>query len=410
VRLRAALVAALCLCLAGCGGGALPFMGGGGGSGVVHGPVKVALVDVFSGTSPYASQGILLQNSLQLEIDAVNAQGGLLGNQVQLVTADDQLDPTRTAAVVKQLLADRSVRLLVGPSLAGLYLGAMPYVNQARVPDCLTSMAADDLMTGARYTFRAQAPDQANVPALLGYVQHGTQIKKIGLIAQNDGIGQGRDAQLSDQAAKFGLQYVGAAFVPATGDQKAQVQQMLKLGADAIVLSDDPGTAAKTIQAISALKATARLKTLGFGGLSGYAFPQQAGDAANGVTFTSTIQTYLSDVPQARWPPAYRDFVTRAQTRFGLAANGVEIKAVPAAADCVVQWAKAVAAANSFDGTTVAKAWEGLDVPAAQSVLGVRERFAADDHDAVPMDSLSVYQWAKNGDRWGLKQLTGPTA
>ncbi|TMC02145.1 MAG: hypothetical protein E6J41_30900, partial [Chloroflexi bacterium] len=190
----------------------------------------------------------------------------------------------------------------------------------------------------------------------------------------------------------------------------AQVQQMLKLGADAIVLSDDPGTAAKTIQAISALKATARLKTLGFGGLSGYAFPQQAGDAANGVTFTSTIQSYLSDVPQARWPPAYRDFVTKAQTRFGLAANGVEIKAVPAAADCVVQWAKAVAAANSFDGTTVAKAWEGLDVPAAQSVLGVRERFAADDHDAVPMDSLGVYQWVKNGDRWGLKQLTGPTA
>jgi len=410
MRLRAALAAALCLCLAGCGGGALPFMGGGGGSGVVHGPVKVALVDVFSGTSPYASQGTLLQNSLQIEIDAVNAQGGLLGNQVQLVTADDQLDPTRTATVVKQLLADRSVRLLVGPSLAGLYLAAMPYVNQARVPDCLTSMAADDLMTGARYTFRAQAPDQASVPALLGYVQHGTQIKKIGLIAQNDGVGQGRDAQLSDQAAKFGLQYVGAAFVPATGDQKAQVQQMLKLGADAIVLSDDPGTAARTIQAISALKATARLKTLGFGGLSGYAFPQQAGDAANGVTFTSTIQSYLSDVPQARWPPAYRDFVTKAQTRFGLGANGVEIKAVPAAADCVVQWAKAAAAANSFDGTTVAKAWEGLDVPAAQSVLGVRERFAADDHDAVPMDSLGVYQWVKNGDRWGLKQLTGPTA
>ena len=96
MRLRAALAAALCLCLAGCGGGALPFMGGGGGSGVVHGPVKVALVDVFSGTSPYASQGTLLQNSLQIEIDAVNAQGGLLGNQVQLVTADDQLDPPAT--------------------------------------------------------------------------------------------------------------------------------------------------------------------------------------------------------------------------------------------------------------------------------------------------------------------------
>src|SRR5205807_5631931 len=111
---------------------------------------------------------------------------------------------------------------------AGLYLGAMPLIDQARVPDCLTNMAADDLMNGARYTFRAQAQDGASVPALLGYVQHGTQIKKIGLVAQNDGIGQAHDAQLSDQASRFGLQYVGAAFVPATGDHKAQVQQMLR--------------------------------------------------------------------------------------------------------------------------------------------------------------------------------------
>jgi branched-chain amino acid transport system substrate-binding protein len=411
VRAAHALTAALtCLLLAGCGGAGLPFLGGGNGGAAIHGPVKVALVDVFSGTSPYAGQGAYLQNSLQIEIDALNAQGGLLGNQVQLVTADDQLDPVRTATVVKQLLADRSVRLLVGPGFAGMYLSALPVVNQARVPSCVTSMAADDLMVGAAYTFRAQAQDHASVPTLLGYVQHGTQIKKVGLVAENDGIGQSHDAQLSDQATRFGLQYVGAAFVPPTGDQKAQVQQMLKLGADAIVLSDNPATATKTLQAVAALKATTKLKALGFSGLSGYAFPQQAGDPANGVTFTSTIQTYLSDVPDARWPPAYRDFVKKAQARFGAAANGVEMKAVPAAADCIVQWAKAVQAADDFDGTRVAKAWEGLDVPAAESVLGVRERFTRDDHDAVPADGLGVYQWVKNGDRWGLKQLIGPTA
>jgi branched-chain amino acid transport system substrate-binding protein len=106
VRAAHALTAALaCLLLAGCGGTGLPFLGGGNGAAAIHGPVKVALVDVFSGSSPYAGQGAYLQNSLQIEIDALNAQGGLLGNQVQLVTADDQLDPVRTATVVKQLLA-----------------------------------------------------------------------------------------------------------------------------------------------------------------------------------------------------------------------------------------------------------------------------------------------------------------
>ena len=405
---RLPLALAACLCLAACGG--VPFLGGSmAGPAAPAGPVKVALVDVFGGTSPYASQGVYLQNSLQIEIDALNAQGGVLGTRVQLVTADDQLSPTQTPTVVKQLLADRAVRLLVGPSFAGLYLGAKPLVGQAQVPNCLTSMAADDLMVSAPYSFRAAAPDHANVPALLGYVQHSTQIKKVGLIAEQDPTGQAYDGELSDQAPRFGHQYLGAAFVPPTGDQKAQVQQMLKQGVDAVILSNNPATAAKTLQAITLLKAGAKLKTLGFSGLGGYGFVQQAGDGTSGLTFVSTIETYLSDVPEARWPAAYHDFVKTALSRYGQAPNG-EMKAMPAAADCVAQWARAVTAANGFDGARVAKAWETLDVPAAQSVLGVHEHFAADDHDAVTTDALSVYQWVKNGTSWGLKQLVGPAA
>jgi branched-chain amino acid transport system substrate-binding protein len=401
------LACAAGLALAACGG--VPFLGGPmSGPGVARGPIKVALVDVFSGTPPFGVSGPYLQNSLQVEIDALNAQGGLLGAQVQLVTADDQLSPTVTTTVVKQLLADRSVKLLVGPGFAGLYLGAKPLVARAQVPNCLTNMAADDLMQNAPYSFRAGAPDQAYMPTLLGYVQHGTQMKRIGLITEQDGVGQEYDRELSDQAPKYGLQYLGAAFVPPTGDQRLQVQQMLKQGADAVVISNNPATAAKTLQAITLLKAGARLRALGFSGLSGYGFVQQAGDAAGGLVFVSTVQTYLSDVPEVRWPSAYRDFVKKVQARFGLAPNGLEVRGTPAAADCIVEWARAVQAANELDGTRVARAWESLDIPAAQSVLGVHERFAPDDHDAVPVDGLSVYQWAKNGANWGLKQLVGP--
>jgi branched-chain amino acid transport system substrate-binding protein len=406
-RLRLVCVAA-CLAVTACGG--LPFLGGSPtGPGGFRGPVKIGLVDVFSGSSPYAATGTYLQNSLQLQIDAINAEGGLLGVNVQLVTVDDQLSTEKTPQAVHQLLADRAVRLLVGPSFAGLYLGAKPLVEKARVPNCLTSMAADDLMERAPYTFRMQAKDRAAVPALLNYVQHGTQVKKIGLIAENDGVGDGYDQQLSDQASRFGLQYVGAAFVPPTGDQKAQVQQMLKQNADAVVLSSNSATATRTLQAIAALKATAKLRTFGFAGLSGYAFPQGAGDVANGVTFVSTIQTYMSDLPEARWPPAYHDFIKKAQAKYGAAQNGVELKVIPAAAECVEEWARSVRAANDFDGTRVARAWERLDVPASQSLLGVREKYAPDDHDAVPEDGLAVYQWLKSGDRWGLKQLVGPS-
>jgi branched-chain amino acid transport system substrate-binding protein len=404
--IRAAAAAALCLVLAACGG--VPFFGGGGASGPGRGPVEVALVDGFSGTPPTPLPGPSLQNGLQVEIDALNAQGGVLGSQVRLVTADDQLSLTATPDAVRKALANRAVRLLVGPNLAGLYVGAMPLIAQARMPNCLTTMAADDLMARAPYSFRASAPAAADVPSLLGYVQQGTQVKKIGLIAQSDGAGQEYDRELGDQAGRFGLQYLGAAFVTATGDQKAQVQQMVKQGVEAVVLSGDPAVAAKTVQAIAALKLGGRLRTFGFGGLGGTAFVQQAGDPAAGLVFVSTIETDMSDAPEARWPAAYHDFVKRAQARVGATPNGVAAAASPAAADCVADWARAVRAAGDFDGAKVVKAWQALDVPAAESLLGVRERFSPADHDAVPPDGLFVYQWTKNGTGWLLKQLAGP--
>lgn len=60
-----------------------------------RGPVKVAL-EVFSGSSGHAYLGPYLKNSLQAQIDDLNAHGGLLGSEVQLATADDQYDLTRT--------------------------------------------------------------------------------------------------------------------------------------------------------------------------------------------------------------------------------------------------------------------------------------------------------------------------
>jgi ABC-type branched-subunit amino acid transport system substrate-binding protein len=184
---------------------------------------------------------------------------------------------------------------------------------------------------------------------------------------------------------------------------------MLQRGAEAVVLSGNPATATRTLQAIRAANAGARLKAFGLSALGSYGFAQQTGDPVNGLTFASTIEQYRSDVPETRWPAAYHTFVRSVQARYGPAQNGVELNGVPAAADCVLQWARAVQAANDFDGTKVAKAWETQEVPAAQSALGVREQFTPTNHDAVPADSLFVYQWARAGDRWTLKQLAGPT-
>jgi hypothetical protein len=84
------------------------------------------------------------------------------------------------------------------------------------------------------------------------------------------------------------------------------------------------------------------------------------------------------------------------------------MKGLPAAADCLVQWSRAVRAAGRFDGPAVARAWEGLDLPADQTVLGAHEKPTPADHNSLGPDGIFVYQWVKSGDRWALKQLAAP--
>jgi branched-chain amino acid transport system substrate-binding protein len=402
VRGFAALLCGLMLAAA-CGGG-----GSTSSQSTFKGTVKVALVDVFSGG--FGFFGGYLRNSLQVEADSINAAGGLNGYYLQIVTADDALAPDKGALLVRQELADSSVKLLVGPSFTSVFLAAKPIINQGSVPNCLPAVAVDSAMDGAVNSFRTQEPDKYRIPALLNYIAKNTPIKKIGLIYEGDATGQNYDQQLGSAASAAGLQYVGAAFTTATAtDHKPLVQKMIGLGAQGVILSNNSTTAGRTALAISQLGVKDKLAQFGFSGLQGYTYPQLGGDAVDGTIFAATIQTYETDVPEAQWPPTYRDFVKKITSQYGYAPNGVEMQGTALAADCMIEWQRAVQKAGTFDGAKVVKAWESLDIRAADDVLGVEEKFSSTNHDATPQAGIFIYQWVKQpSGGFRLKQLLGP--
>ena len=93
------MAAGLCgvLLVAACGGSS---SGGASSSpAAFKGTYKVALVDVFSGS--FGFFGGYLKNSLQVEIDELNAKGGLLGYKLEVVTYDDELKPDKAAELVR---------------------------------------------------------------------------------------------------------------------------------------------------------------------------------------------------------------------------------------------------------------------------------------------------------------------
>jgi branched-chain amino acid transport system substrate-binding protein len=370
--------------------------------------VKVAVLDTFSG--PTASAGRFDQNGLQVMADQLNAGGGLLGNRVEIVSADDERKPEKAAELAREQLSDSGVKLLVGPSSTEAFQAVKDQLGPAGVPDCVAA-ASDAAITGTALSFRVAPAERDRTATLLGYLQKNRpEIKSLALLDEGDATGQSYDNQVAQQAARIGLNYAGHRTLDVDADIKGVLQRLLDEGVQGFLLAGRADTAVRVATAAQELGLGGKVPLLGLQGLDGYEVPSAAGEVAAGSIFSADIHSYLTDEPEAGWPARYRTFVHDVTRQYGYGNGGVELQGTPAAADCLLQWARAVRMAGTFGGPAVARAWERLDLPAGETVLGVREKLSPEDHTAVAAQGVFLYSWVKSGSGYRLKQLQGPAA
>jgi branched-chain amino acid transport system substrate-binding protein len=369
--------------------------------------VKVVLLSAFSGADPAA--GRKAEAGVRLQTDAVNAGGGLLGRRLEVVTADDEGDPGKARELVREELLDPGVGLVVGPSSAAAFDAAKGVMEASSVPSCVSG-ASDTAMADAPLSFRVAPSRRALVTALLSHLQRNDRdVKALGALSTNDQAAAEASRLLKELAGGFGLQYVGLVSASGGAGGASAAQQLLDRGAGAALLLGGPEATARVVSDMQAAGLQGRLRLLGLDGVADYRFPAAAGDAAAGSVFASEPAYRLTDLPEARWPAAYRDFVRRAGAAYGYGTAGVDLQASPEAADCLLQWSAAVRRSGTFGGAAVAAAWKQLQLPADVTALGVREG-PAGDHTMVRPESVAVYSWTKSGASYRLKQLEAPAS
>ncbi|HYL32705.1 MAG TPA: amino acid ABC transporter substrate-binding protein [Stellaceae bacterium] len=94
-------------------------------------PIKVGFALGLTGAN--APNGKQLLVALQIWHDDVNAKGGLLGRQVELVYYDDQTQPANDPGIYTKLIDVDHVDLLLGPYGTNLMAAAMPLLIQHKL-------------------------------------------------------------------------------------------------------------------------------------------------------------------------------------------------------------------------------------------------------------------------------------
>ena len=121
-----ALAASAALVLSACSGG----LAGGGDTKAEDGPVKFGMLAPFSGSE--AAFGDYMKFGAQLAIDEVNADGGVNGRDVELVTEDDACDATASVAAANKLVS-AGVQGSVGGYCSGATLPTLPIFAEAGI-------------------------------------------------------------------------------------------------------------------------------------------------------------------------------------------------------------------------------------------------------------------------------------
>lgn len=95
-------------------------------------PVRIGAF--LSVTGPASFLGDPELKTLELYVERLNAEGGVLGRKLQLVAYDDSGDAEKARTFAKRLIEQDKVDIIVGGSTTGTTMSAVPLVEQAGIP------------------------------------------------------------------------------------------------------------------------------------------------------------------------------------------------------------------------------------------------------------------------------------
>ncbi|WP_395105360.1 ABC transporter substrate-binding protein [Actinomadura sp. SCN-SB] len=372
-------------------------------SGKAAGPkpdIQIGLIAPMSGA--FAVLGISQQNSINVEIERINASGGLNGQKLKLVVRDSGLDPGKAVQQANEMVGNDAVKLVIGPSLTAFYNAAKGSYESGKKLNCQPTVSTGSF-ADLKYGFRSQDPAPLDAKAVVDWLKQ-EGVKSLGLVYEGDDTGKNTDALLKQMLPQAGIEYKGWQ-VSRTDDQshRAYVEKLKDAGA---IMVSSNASGAKTMAAVSEVGFKGKIVG-GGSGMQNISFVEAAGDAAKGAVFPAALYQYPQRLDRSQWLPGYRRHIEAIEAKYGKnvgpKTGATSPKGAAITADCVFAFEQAVKSTKSTDADTLAAAIEKLNVPAEQTPSGNALQ-PGGDHEFYK--KVHLYQWNKDDKGWYTEEIT----
>ncbi|RAM62504.1 amino acid ABC transporter substrate-binding protein [Herbaspirillum rubrisubalbicans] len=353
-------------------------------------PIKIGVSGPYTGGS--APMGVSMRDGVKLAVAEINAAGGVLGRQIQLVERDDEAKNERGVQIAQELINKEKVVATVGFINTGVALASQRFYQEAKIP-VINNVATGTVITKQfekekdNYIFRTSAADKIQAKMIADEAVDKQKFSKVAILADSTNYGQlGREDLEKVLADKKVTPVAVEKYNIKDVDMTAQLLKSKQGGAQAVLTY---GIGPELAQIANGMeKLNWHVPIIGSWPLSMGNFIDNSGKNGNGARMP---QTFIQDGNT----PKRKAFIEAYQKAYKVDRMPSAVSAAQGY-DSILLLAAAIKQAGSTDGEKVRAALENLNTKVEGVVTTYDKPFTHDDHEAIK-PAMVVMGEVKNG-------------
>ncbi len=239
-------------------------------------------------TGPLGPNGKSALLAMEIWVEEINAKGGLLGRQVELVHYDDQSNPSTVPGIYTKLLDVDKVNIIVGGYGTNMLAPAMPIVMQKKKTFLgLYGLGVNTDFKYDRYFAMVPSGPEPKTSFTEGFfdtaMAQNPKPKTVAIVAADAEFSKNASDGARENAKKAGLEIVyDKSYPPSTTDFVPIIRAIQATNPDLVVICSYPLDSVGMVQAVNEAKFMPKMIGGGMVGLQSTVFKTKLGPALNG--------------------------------------------------------------------------------------------------------------------------------
>ena len=258
-------------------------------------PIRIGAFLAVTGPASFLGDPEL--RTLQMYVDEVNQQGGVLGRPLELIHYDTGGNAKDAVNFVKRLIQKDNVDVIVGGSSSGETLAVIPDVEESQIPFISLAAAVSIIEPVKKWVFKVAHTDRMATARIFEDMKK-RGITKVALITGDGGFDKSGREQCLALAPQYGITIVADEFYGNKDtDMTAQLTKIRATDAQAILnfgFGSAPAIVTKNIKQLGI-----NLPVYQSHGVASKKFIELAGEAAEGVRLPAAALVVAEQLPDS---------------------------------------------------------------------------------------------------------------